>query len=33
MFHLNLQKDRNIPKLYEKIHDFLGHPVCKTKVL
>ena len=22
MFHLNLLKDRNIPTLYEKVHDF-----------
>ena len=27
MFHLSLQKDRNIPTLYEKVHDSLGHPV------
>ena len=27
MFHLSLQKDRNIPTLYEKKHDILGHPV------
>ena len=27
MFHLSLQKDRNIPTLYEKVNDFLGHPV------
>ena len=27
MFHLILQKDRNIPMLYEKVHDFLGHSV------
>ena len=27
MFHLSLQKDRNIPTLYEKVHNFLGYPV------
>ena len=26
MFHLRLQKERNIPTLYKKLHDFLGHP-------
>ena len=27
MFHLSLQKERNIPVLYEKVHDCLGHSV------
>ena len=26
MFSLSLQKGRNIPTLYEQVHDFLGHP-------
>ena len=35
MFHLSLQKDRNISTLYEKVHGFLGKPVyvrCKLGV-
>ena len=27
LFSFRLQKCRNIPTLYEKVHDFLGHPV------
>ena len=29
-FHLSLQKKRNIPTLYEKVHNFLGHPVVNN---
>ena len=28
MNHLTLQNEKNIPTLYEKVHDFWGHPVC-----
>ena len=27
--NLSLPKERNIPTLYEKVHDVLGHPVHK----